>query len=33
VYTRYIKAAGEGKDIENTFYAEGSPNNNLESEI
>jgi hypothetical protein len=33
VYRRYRKAIGKGKHIENNFYAEGSLNNNLESEI
>jgi hypothetical protein len=28
---RYTKAVGEYKDIENNFYSNGSPNDNLES--
>jgi hypothetical protein len=33
VYTRYRKVVGEEKYIESDLYAEGSSNNNLESEI
>jgi hypothetical protein len=33
VYIRYRKSVGEKKHIEINFYAEGSPNDNLESEI
>jgi len=33
VKTRYRKAVGELKYMESNFYAKGSPNNNLESEI
>jgi hypothetical protein len=30
---RYRKTIGERKDLESDFYANDSPNNNLESEI
>jgi hypothetical protein len=33
VYTKYREAVGEREQIESDFYGEGSPNNNLESEI
>ena len=33
MYTRYRKVVREWKYIENEFYAEDSPNYNLESEI
>jgi hypothetical protein len=33
VQTRYRKAIGEWKDIEINFYANDSPNDNLESAI
>jgi hypothetical protein len=33
VQTRYKKVIGDWKDIENDFYTNGSPNDNLESKI
>ena len=33
VRMRYRKAVGECKDIENDFYANDAPNDDLESEI
>jgi len=31
--TRYRKVVGEWKDIESDFYADGSPNGDLESQF